>query len=227
MNWTLIIACLALVVALFAVVIALLFYFKVKSFIFDCNIRDNYDRKPQDIRTLIEAAVTDSPSISNYIMGKYREAIHANKNRPSSNGEMISTEMYNDIIANVISQVEKRMGLKNCSLNNAHAQHSTNASTQKLYATSYDAANETFYEVNRQPSEQTIFEIILNAQNPNEGLFEVYPNAQEKVAECKDFLEYCCDVEGSGTTMQTIAVGKVTRRSDKWVVASKLKIRFN
>ena len=227
MNWTLIIACLALVVALFAVVIALLFYLKVNSYIFDCHIRDDHDKKPRDIKALIDAAVTDSPRISNYIMGKYREAIHTSKNRTSSNGEMISTEMYNDIVANVIRQVEKRMGLKNSSLNNVPAEHPSNTPTQKLYATSYDVANDTFYEVNSQPSEQTIFEIIVSGQNPNEGIFEVYPNAQEKVAQCKDFLEYCCEIEGAGTNMQTITAGKVARRADKWVVTSKLKIRFN
>lgn len=227
MNWTLIIACFALAMALFAIVIALLFHLKVKSYIFDCNIRDDHDRKPQDIEALIDAAVTYSPRIERYIMGKYREAFHTTKNRMSSNGEVISTEMYNDIVANVVNQVEKRMGMKNCSINNIPSQHSTNVSTQKLYATSYDAAKDTFYEVNSQPSEQTIFEIVMSGHNQNEGSFEVYSNATEKVAECKDFLEYCCEIEGAGTNMQTIAAGKVTRRADKWVVTSKLKIRFN
>ena len=96
-----------------------------------------------------------------------------------------------------------------------------------MYATSYNASNETFYEVNRQPSEQTIFEIMISPNNPNKGTFEVFCDAYGMVAECKDFLEYCCEVEGSGTSLQIIETGQVELNVGVWVVTKKLKVRFS
>lgn len=226
-NWELTIAVIALVIAIIAILLAVFFYLKLKWYTTDNSIEDNYGHKPRHIKDLIVAQVVNSSRIDNYIMGKYREAIAASRlHSQNSNGE-ISTMMYNDIVENVVRQVEKRMSHNTISHQPNAAMHTANGNAQKLYATSYNASNETFYEVNRQPSEQTIFEITINPNNPNEGKFEVYRNAYEMVAECKDFLEYCCEVEGSGISLQTIETGQVTLNEGVWVVTKKLKVRFS
>lgn len=226
-NWELTIAVIALVIAIIAILLAVFFYLKLKWYTTDNSIEDNYGQKPRHIKDLIVAQVVNSTRINNYIMGKYREAIAASRlHSQNSNGE-ISTMMYNDIVENVVRQVEKRMSHSMISQQPNAVMHTANGNAQKMYATSYNASNETFYEVNRQPSEQTIFEITINQNNPNEGKFEVYRNAYEMVAECKDFLEYCCEVEGSGTSLQTIETGQVTLDEDVWVVTKKLKVRFS
>jgi len=226
-NWELTIAVIALVIAVVAVLLAVFFYLKLKKYTTDNSIEDNYGQKPQNIRDFIVAVVVNSSRINNYILGKYREAIAASRHHSQNSNGGISTVMYNDIVENVMRQVEKRMSHNAIShLPNAVI-HTANGNAQKLYATSYNASNETFYEVNRQPSERTVFEITTNPNNPNEGKFEVFRNAYEMVTECKDFLEYCCEVEGSGTSLQTIETGQVSLNADVWVVTKKLKVRFS
>lgn len=217
-NWDMTIAIAALIIAIIAVIVAFSLYLKLKWFIMDGCANDSYGQKPRNMRDLIATTVMESTRIHNFI---------ARVNGGSRNGE-ISTMLFNDIVETVLRKVEKRMTQPVAmQVTPQQVSQTTNANPMKLYATSYNAANETFYEVNKQPSDQTIFEISVNPHNPNEGSFEVYRNAYEMVAECKDFLEYCCEVEGSGSSLHTVEIGKVTLNAGVWVVAKKLKVRFS
>lgn len=217
-NWDMTIAIAALIIAIIAVIVAFSLYLKLKWFIMDGCANDNYGKKPRNMRDLIATTVMDSTRINNFI-GKV--------NGGGRNIE-ISTVLFNEIVETVLRKVEKRMA-QSVVVHEPPQQVSPtiNVNPMKLYATSYNATNETFYEVNKQPSDQTIFEISVNPQNPSDGCFEVYRNAYEMVAECKDFLEYCCEVEGSGTSLHTVEIGKVTLNAGVWVVTKKLKVRFS
>jgi len=223
-NWELIIAIAALVVAVIAVILAVIFYLKIKWYVADGCIEDNYGRKPNNIKELIVAAVTNSSRVDNYIMGKYRESIAASRNNHSQPEGGISTAMFNDIVENAARLAMKK--LSSSSTYPTTTVRSNNGTKQVLYASSYNQTEGTFYEIGSMPSDQTIFEIILNPNNPNEGSFEVYNAAHEKVLGCKDFLEYCCEVEGNGMHLQTISSGVVKCRGGVWIVESKLKIKF-
>ena len=102
-SWELTISVVALVIAVLAVLLAVCLYLKLKRYITDNSVVDNYGHKPQRIRDLIVAVVVKSSRINKYITKKCCEAVHSQ----SGNGE-ISTIMYNDIVANVVRQVEKK-----------------------------------------------------------------------------------------------------------------------
>lgn len=217
-NWEMAIAIAALIIAIIAVIVTFSLYLKLKWFIMDGCANDSYGQKPRNMRDLIATTVMDSTRINNFI-GKV--------NGGGRNIE-ISTIQFNEIVETVLRKVEKRMA-QSVVMHEPPQQvpPTMNVNPMKLYATSYNATNETFYEVNKQPSDQTIFEISVNPQRPNEGCFEVYRNAYEMVAECKDFLEYCCEVEGSGSSLHTVEIGRVTLNAGVWVVTKKLKVRFS
>lgn len=230
-NWELTIAIIALVIAVLAILVAVFLYLKLNFFIKDERIIDEYanmyGKKPSSMKDLIVAAVVTSSRLDRHIMGKYRQSIAQSQKYQNSNNE-ISTSMYNEIVENVVRQVEKRMSNNTLTPRSYYKKDPTAANTmQVLYATSYNADNGTFYEVTRQPSEQTVFEIAVNPDKPYEGCLEVYRNAYPMVAECKDFLEYCCEIVGSGTNLQTIERGKVELNGGIWIVKNKLKVRFN
>ena len=224
-NWELIIAIAALIIAVIAVILVVLLYLKIKRYIADGCIEGNYGRKPHNIKELIVAAVTNSSHVDNYIMGKYRECIVASRNNHSQPEGGLSTTMYNDIVENAARLVMKKLSLGGATYPTT-AVRSSQGTKQVLYASSYNQSEGTFYEIGSMPSDQTIFEIIINSNNPNEGSFEVYNAAYEKVLGCKDFLEYCCEVEGNGMHLQTISSGVVKCRGGVWIVESKLKIKF-
>lgn len=217
-------AIIAIVIAVIAILLAVFFYLKIKLYLTDDEITDNYVQRPKRFRDLIVASVVDSSRVKDYFYGVCREFSAKSRNGIKQADEGISTAMYNDIVENVVRQVRKQMSLG--STPSSAATRPCNSTKQVLYASSYNQVESTFYEVGSQPSDLTIFEITLNPSNSNEGTFEVYHAAYDKVVGCKDFLEFCCEVEGSGNNLQTITSGMVICRGGVWSVENKLKIRF-
>ena len=205
------IAIIAVVIALIAIILAIFLYIKLKQ-----------------LKNSIDNIVIDSYGINKHFDKKIKKYVSDDvKNRPQPQcQEGLSTVMYNDIVDNVIRQVEKRLS-QNISVGQSAMQRDTyNSSSQVLYASSYNHSEGTFYEVSKQPTDITIFEITIAPESPNKGFFEVRKEVYERVLECKDFLEYCCEVEGDGSHIETIDKGEVAFNNDVWIVVKKLKVRF-
>ena len=202
------IALIALAVAFIAVIIAIVLCVRLRK-----------------LHKSIEEQVIDSWSVGKHIEMICKKCIDANGN--AQRHLELSTDMYNDIVDNVIRQVERRISKHTIVEQITLPNHHLSIQKQTLYASSYNQSKGTFYEVSSQASEQTIFEIIISPDNPNEGVFEVYSEAYEKVVECKDFLEVCCDVEGNGQDLQTLEKGCVDFGGGMWSVTKKLKVRFS
>ena len=219
-NQEMIIAIIALVMSIIATWLTISLYRKVCTPFKERREQRKYSQETKD---LVVNIVRDSNRINNYILGIYRKCIAENRNNSHVPQAEISTAMFNDIVETVLLKVEKRLSLQT----SANTTSIPSNEVQQLYASSYDVDEETFYEVSKQPSDQSIFSIAINPQNLNKGIFEVYGEAYGKVQECKDFLEYCCEIEGSGTNLQTIEKGEVVYNGSKWTLVNKLKIRFS
>lgn len=215
-NQEMIIAIIALVMGIIATWLTISLYRKVCTPFKERREQRKYSQETKDL-------VVDSDQINDYIQRICCKCIEENRNNSHVPQAEISTAMFNDIVETVLLKVEKRLSLQT----SASTTSIPSNEVQQLYASSYDVDEETFYEVSKQPSDQSIFSIAIDPLNPNKGIFEVYGEAYGKVQECKDFLEYCCEIEGSGTNLQTIEKGEVVYNGSKWTVVNKLKIRFS
>lgn len=225
-GWELIFAIIALCIALVAIIIMVVCYLKLKRYA--NSLHDNFGQKPQNVKDVIVSTVVNSTRLENYIRGIYRDCIDANANRTQPTSIKISSAAYNEIVNSAAQKAYEIMS-RNTSTRvySAPGQREVPDVSKKLYASAYNASDDSFYEVNTQTSDQTIFEIDVNSFNTNEGYLTVFSGAYAKVAECKDFLEYCCEVEGSGTSLQILEKGKVVLSTKGWKVTKKIRIRFN
>lgn len=96
-----------------------------------------------------------------------------------------------------------------------------------LFASTYDISNNKFYSVSNLPGENSIFIITKDPDCPERGTFVLNPDKIAKVAECRDFLEGCCDDEGVGCDeVEIIDKGVVEFRDGEWRLKARLKLRF-
>ncbi len=227
----LIIAITALALAVIALLLAIFFYLKIRSMLY-CRGRYNNHRL-DNIRDIVVEVVCDSDRIRNFINGIYRENIAQSRNIHINNNQVrtepgISTEIFNDIVDVVLNKIQKqyRVSQNNSDYNHTLGSTPKTMGIQEMYASSFNGDTNTFYEISKQPSDQSIFVISIDPHNSSRGTFEVYHDAYDKVIDCKDFLEYCCEVTGTGTNIETMQYGEVELSSGKWIVTTKLKIKF-
>ena len=98
-----------------------------------------------------------------------------------------------------------------------------------LYAEAYSNSKKTFYDVTTNPSDDTIYTITIDPKNSKLGELDVYPDAIEKIIDCRDYLEFYCDKVGSGNILTVTQKGLVALEDDKWIIKDnqKLVVKFS
>lgn len=99
--------------------------------------------------------------------------------------------------------------------------------TLKLYATAYDSESKCFFNVDKKPTADTIFEITINPHNELEAYLDLYAGAIDKIIDCKDFLIGCCEQIGYGNKMEILERGELLLEEGIWKVVKMLKIKFS
>ncbi len=94
------------------------------------------------------------------------------------------------------------------------------------YASAYDVSKKTFYKVEDRPSDETIFELAIDGENENTGTITVYKHAYKKVTEVRDFLDGACNVSGSGVNIQIDKEGIISLEGGKWRVEQPMEVKF-
>lgn len=94
------------------------------------------------------------------------------------------------------------------------------------YASAYDVAKKTFYKVEDRPSDETIFELSIDGETENSGMISVYKHAYKKVTEVRDFLDGACNVSGSGVSIQIEKEGIISLEEGKWRVEKPIEVKF-
>jgi hypothetical protein len=223
LDWATIIAIIALCVAFCALFLIITFYLKLKQYA--NTTEDNYGNKTRNLRDLIVATVVKSARVSNYVTGIYRECFAAYSQRiPQASVKVSTSPLWNE------KQKADKPAMKTAQSGivvNEQVPQVTTTQLKRLYATAYNTNEDTFYKVQEQELDQTIFEITVNSNTPHMGDLTVHRNAYALVGECKDFLDGSCEIEGAGTSLQILEAGKVTLYANGWKVTKKVRIRFN
>ena len=209
-----ILAIIAIVIGVFAIVLAVLLYGKLKSMLDKDELRE-FIRKDERIRLEIKEIA--------------RKAVPA-----QAKAEM-STENFNAIVDKVMVSVESKLEkMKAEVLAPVPAVETPTYITPEIekkkviykYASAYDVEKKTFYKVEDRPSEETVFEFAIDGENENSGTMTVYKHAYGKVAEVRDFLDGACNVSGSGVNIQIEKEGIISFEGGKWRVEQPMEVKF-
>lgn len=216
----------AIVVGVIAIVLSVCLYSKIMNFLYD-----------GELSKVIVKTVINSERI---------KLVYSTKD--SSRIEMpvkaeLSTEDFNFIVNTVINTVEEDMKQKlmlgvspvqsesKKTIASEKSEKVEPVSNPKLvykYASSFDLKKKTFFKVEDRPSDETIYELTINQESENMGVFSIYKYAYKRVMECRDFLEGACDVSGSnsGMNIHIEKEGILSFEGDKWIVVQPMKVKF-
>lgn len=234
MDFSTIIAIAAAVLSVVAIVITLIKYAKVKNYLTDMRSQNGFDSYDGNIRSEIVDVVKNSMTL------KQALSAHQPQVRTIVQKTELSTENFNTIVETVLFAVEEKMAKKQTAVVTeqpiAKQEETKNPEIEERpverpsivykYATSYDIKKKTFYKVEDRPSEDTIYELSINAYSGNSGYFTIYKYAYKKVTECQDFLEGACDVSGSGANIRIVEQGLIAMEGGKWTVERPLEMKF-
>ena len=229
-----IIAIVAAVIAVAAIVITLISTTKLKDYLSDSDSKHGFGSRNGDIREEIIDVVQHSMRI--------QQALTTNQTPAKTIVQKaeLSTENFNAIVDTVIIALEEKLSKNN---NQPFSDILVSPVEEPIatpeeekpadmpvytykYATSYDVKKKTFYKVEERPSDDTIYELAIDSEVGNAGLFTIYKYAYKKVTECQDFLEGACDVSGAGVNIQIIEKGSVSLEDGKWTVDKPLEMKF-
>lgn len=236
-----ILALLALLAGLAALIACFILYNKVRRYLSDYKSGHGFGSRRSTIRDEIIDVCDNSSRFANFIK--------QGPPKPESRSEL-STEQRNMIekslqraldekVEKIRIDLEKQLeNLKEAS--EVPQPHKAVSGEEEVppaepekkyiyrYAEAYDTDNKTFYEVTTSPSADTIYEFKIEEDNPSKGTFQVFGKSIAKVLECRDFIEGCCDVSGSGNhDIVTINAGQLYMDGYIWRVEKKLAIRFD
>lgn len=214
-----ILAIIAIVIGIFAIVLAVLLYGKLRSML-----------DKDELREFIVRSVRKDDRIRLEVKQIAKTVV------PAPVKEEMSTENFNAIVEGIESKLAK---MKEIELASAPAVEFKTVKTptyinpevekKKLvykYASAYDVSKKTFYKVEDRPSDETIFELAIDGENENTGTITVYKHAYKKVTEVRDFLDGACNVSGSGVNIQIDKEGIISLEGGKWRVEQPMEVKF-
>lgn len=214
-----ILAIIAIVIGIFAIVLAVLLYGKLRSML-----------DKDELREFIVRSVRKDDRIRLEVKQIAKTVV------PATVKEEMSTENFNAIVEGIESKLAK---MKEIELASAPAVEFKTVKTptyinpevekKKLvykYASAYDVSKKTFYKVEDRPSDETIFELAIDGENENTGTITVYKHAYKKVTEVRDFLDGACNVSGSGVNIQIDKEGIISLEGGKWRVEQPMEVKF-
>lgn len=215
-----ILAIIAIVIGIFAIVLAVLLYGKLRSML-----------DKDELREFIVGSLRRDDRIRLAVKQIAKTVV------PAPAKEEMSTENFNAIVETVIES--KLAKMKEIELASAPAVEFKTVKTptyinpevekKKLvykYASAYDVSKTTFYKVEDRPSDETIFELAIDGENENTGTITVYKHAYKKVTEVRDFLDGACNVSGSGVNIQIDKEGIISLEGGKWRVEQPMEVKF-
>lgn len=215
-----ILAIIAIVIGIFAIVLAVLLYGKLRSML-----------DKDELREFIVGSLRRDDRIRLAVKQIAKTVV------PAPAKEEMSTENFNAIVETVIES--KLAKMKEIELASAPAVEFKTVKTptyinpevekKKLvykYASAYDVSKKTFYKVEDRPSDETIFELAIDGENENTGTITVYKHAYKKVTEVRDFLDGACNVSGSGVNIQIDKEGIISLEGGKWRVEQPMEVKF-
>lgn len=211
-----ILAIIAIVIGIFAIVLAVLLYGKLRSMLDKDELREFIVRSlRRDDRIRLEVkqiAKTVEMSTENFnaIVETVMVCIESKlvKMKETETSPTPSVEFKTVITPTYINpEVEKKKLIYK-------------------YASAYDVAKKTFYKVEDRPSDETIFELSIDGETENSGMISVYKHAYKKVTEVRDFLDGACNVSGSGVSIQIEKEGIISLEEGKWRVEKPIEVKF-
>lgn len=211
-----ILAIIAIVIGIFAIVLAVLLYGKLRSMLDKDELREFIVRSlRRDDRIRLEVkqiAKTVEMSTENFnaIVETVMVCIESKlvKMKETETSPTPSVEFKTVITPTYINpEVEKKKLIYK-------------------YASAYDVAKKTFYKVEDRPSDETIFELSIDGETENSGMISVYKHAYKKVTEVRDFLDGACNVSGSGVSIQIEKEGIISLEEGKWRVKKPIEVKF-
>lgn len=218
-----ILAIIAIVIGIFAIVLAVLLYGKLRSMLDKDELREFIVRSlRRDDRIRLEVK-----QIAKTVV-------------PAPAKEEMSTENFNAIVETVMVGIESKLvKMKETETSPTPSVEFKTVTTptyinpevekKKLiykYASAYDVAKKTFYKVEDRPSDETIFELSIDGETENSGMISVYRHAYKKVTEVQDFLDGACNVSGSGVSIQIEKEGIISLEEGKWRVEKPIEVKF-
>ena len=218
-----ILAIIAIVIGIFAIVLAVLLYGKLRSML-----------DKDELREFIVRSVRKDERIRLEVKQIAKTVV------PAPVKEEMSTENFNAIVETVMVGIESKLAkMKEIEPASAPAVEFKTVKTptyinpevekKKLvykYASAYDVSKKTFYKVEDRPSDETIFELVIDGENENTGTITVYKHAYKKVTEVRDFLDGACNVSGSGVNIQIDKEGIISLEEGKWRVEQPMEVKF-
>lgn len=218
-----ILAIIAILIGIFAIVLAVFLYGKLR------NMLDK-----DELREFIVRSVRKDDRIRLEIKQLAKSVA------PATVKEEMSTENFNAIIDTVMVGIEAKLAkMKQEEFFPAPTEELKEVKTPSVttpeiekkkvlykYASAYDVTKKTFYKVEDRPSDETIFELAIDGENENSGTITVYKHAYKKVTEVRDFLDGACNVSGSGVNIQIDKEGIISLEGGKWRVEQPMDVKF-
>lgn len=195
-----ILAIIAIVIGIFAIVLAVHLYGKLRSML-----------DKDELREFIVRSVRKDDRIRLEIKQIAKTVV------PAPVKEEMSTENFNAIVETVMVGIESKL---------AKMKEVEKKKLVYKYASAYDVSKKTFYKVEDRPSDETIFELAIDGENENTGTITVYKYAYKKVTEVRDFLDGACNVSGSGVNIQIDKEGIISLEGGKWRVEQPMAVKF-
>ena len=76
------------------------------------------------------------------------------------------------------------------------------------------------------PDDKTIYCITTSSKDSIEGVINLDPNAYRKVGETPDYLEGACIVSGDGLQVKVTKPGSVIKKDGKWEVSDQIEVEL-
>lgn len=190
----------AIVIGIFAIVLAVHLYGKLRSML-----------DKDELREFIVRSVSKDDRIRLEVKQIAKTVV------PAPVKEEMSTENFNAIVETVMVGIESKL---------AKMKEVEKKKLVYKYASAYDVSKTTFYKVEDRPSDETIFELAIDGENENTGTITVYKHAYKKVTEVRDFLDGACNVSGSGVNIQIDKEGIISLEGGKWRVEQPMEVKF-
>lgn len=101
------------------------------------------------------------------------------------------------------------------------------AIVSKLFAGAYNVDKDNFYSIKGAPSDDTIYVLTISSTHEKIAEVDLYPEAEDRIKDCRDLLEGCCECYGVGNSL-SVEKGSATLGIDNiWRIDKKMTIKFS
>lgn len=219
-----------LIIILYSIIITIialfLYFFKIRS-LKKKNKKLQGEIEELKVRNEPLKKKDSYPSISQFPSNHNNKGEDINSTFHSPDKESANSEKSNSEETVEAKNEVKSQGQEGSIPNKVSTTNPPKAKVSILFAGVYNVEKDNFYSIKGTPSDDTIYVLKVLSTNEKKAELDLYPEAEDRIKDCRDLLEGCCECYGVGNTL-SIEKGSATLGIDNiWRIDKKMTIKFS